>query len=55
MTSLRVAIYARVSSDPQASGSIASQIAALEARVSRRGSAWSLITVSSMTATAEPL
>jgi site-specific DNA recombinase len=37
MTSLRVAIYARVSSDPQASGSIASQIAALEARVIQEG------------------
>ena len=37
MTSLRVAIYARVSSDPQAGGSIASQIAALEARVIQEG------------------
>ena len=38
---------------PQAGGTIASQIAALEARVIQRGSAWSLITASSMTATAE--
>src|SRR4051794_35262233 len=37
MPSLRVAIYARVSSDPQAGGSIASQIAALEARVIQEG------------------
>ena len=37
MPSLRVAIYARVSSDPQAGGTIASQIAALEARVIQEG------------------
>jgi site-specific DNA recombinase len=37
MASLRVAIYARVSSDQQAGGSIASQIAALEARVLQEG------------------
>ena len=37
MPSLRVAIYARVSSDQQAGGTIASQIAALEARVIQEG------------------
>jgi site-specific DNA recombinase len=37
MPSLRVAIYARVSSDPQAGGTIASQVAALEARVIQEG------------------
>ena len=37
MPSLRVAIYARVSSDQQAGGTIASQIAALEARVIQDG------------------
>jgi site-specific DNA recombinase len=37
MPSLRVAIYARVSSDQPAGGTIASQIAALEARVIQEG------------------
>ena len=37
MPSLRVAIYARVSSDQPAGGTIASQIAALEARVIQDG------------------
>jgi len=37
MPSLRVAVYARVSSDQQAGGTIASQVAALEARVIQEG------------------
>jgi site-specific DNA recombinase len=37
MPSLRVAIYARVSSDQQVGGTVASQVAALEARVIQEG------------------
>jgi len=41
MTSMRVAIYARVSSDQQVEGgTVASQLAALQARLAQDGVGW---------------